>query len=505
VDEIKKQRPVTTLIWEAGLGTRLFLVLGIVVALAAIAALFSSYLPAKIALGVLAGIILFVIIYHNIQIGIILFLALNLTIPQAGPGLDIGIRAPVVGERGIHFNLHEIVMALVLVAWLIQAFLKKTPWREKSPLILPVVIYVVVSILACFVGLINDAKPGLVAFRWVRTVSFFYIFFVILNNVRTRKHYDQLVITFLVCTFAVMAFGVVQQIMGQGWSEMVAEKLFGKILGYPADVNYVAGAGAGQVYRINSSFLHPNIFGGYLVFALPFYISLLWYFKRTWIRFFLLIGLGMNLFCLVFTGSRASWIAAGCIVLLYGLLGLLDRRIVLVVAIAVLIVVLMVAIIKPPDFVKQRFVGASAKLATSGRLMQYQLAIDFFMENPILGLGIGMEGQKMVESNMRRTWASVENVYLTYLVSEGLVGLTSFLLLLIFYWIILLWALNRSGDDPFVHFNAEALMLGMVGFAVANLFGAWLLFAVPMITLFWCYLGMAGSLYNIFREGREDW
>lgn len=481
------------------------LLLGTAVALAVAAGLLSSFAPWAITLGVVAGGILFVLIWRNIQLGILLFLILNLTIPQAGPGINLGIKAPMVGERGIHFNLHEIVMIMVLVVWVIQAFTQKKTWRERSPLLLPVVIYILASILACFVGIIHDAKILLVIFRWVRTVFFAYIFFVILNNVKTREHYDQLIVAFIVCTIAVNIFGIMQKVMGQGWAEMVQEKVFGKTLGYPKDINYVAGAGPEQVYRISSSFVHPNIYGGYLAFAFPFYVSLLWRYRRWWMRLVLLIALAMNVYCLLYTGSRASWIAVGCIVLLYGLLGLFDRRVVLVVAVAILILILLVVIIKPPEFIKMRFTSQSARLATTGRMMQYELALDFFLQHPIFGLGWGMEGQKLVEENIRRTWASVENVYLTYLVSGGLVMLGAFLLLLIYYWGMLLFARNRSLDDPFVRYNAEALMLGMVGFAVANLFGAWLLFAVPMITLFWFFMGMSASLYNIFREGKEGY
>ena len=94
----------------------------------------------------------------------------------------------------------------------------------------------------------------------------------------------------------------------------------------------------------------------------------------------------------------------------------------------------------------------------------------------------------------------MENVYLTYLVSECLLCLATFLLVLVFYWVLLLWARKNSEDDDFVHFYSEALILGMVGFAVSNLFGAWLLFAVPMITLFWFFIAMGTSMYNIFGE-----
>jgi len=483
-----------------------YVILAAVVLLAgAVAASLSSFLPLLVVLGIVVGVTVFILVYRDIHLGIVLYFILNLTIPQAGPGISLGIRAPVVGERGVHFNLHEIVMAMALAAWIIQAFMKKAPWRERSPLTIPVIVYVLVSILSCFVGLINGSIPALTLFRFVRTTLFAYMFFVVINNVRTREQLGQLMAVFLVCTFLVSAFGVLQQLLGQRWSEMVAEKFFGRILGYPKEVNYVAGEGLTQVYRINSTFLHPNTFGGYLAFAFPFYISLLWYYRRFWMRVFLLVGLAINVFCLVYTGSRAAWIAVGFIILIYGVLGLSDRRIVLVVGVALIILLMLVVIIKPPEFIRQRFVSQSAKLATTGRLIQYQLAWGFFLQHPIFGLGIGMEGQEVVEGNIRRTWVSVENLYLTYLVSQGLVGLASFLLLLAFYWALLLWVRNYSLDDPLLRYGAEALMLGMVGFAASNLFAAWLLFAVPMITLFWFYIGLAGSFYNVFRAQKEGW
>jgi hypothetical protein len=104
---------------------------------------------------------------------------------------------------------------------------------------------------------------------------------------------------------------------------------------------------------------------------------------------------------------------------------------------------------------------------------------------------------------MRYTWAAVENVWLTYMVSHGVVGLSALLLVFVLYWMVLFKARGGSKNDPFIYFNAEAFILGMVGFAISNMFGAWLLFAIPMVTLMWFYMGMAGSLYNIYRAEQE--
>ncbi|MBC7231498.1 MAG: O-antigen ligase family protein [Actinobacteria bacterium] len=466
-----------------------------------------SRLPVLIVFGVLGGLALFVVVYRNPFVGIWIAFVFNLVLPQAGPSWNLGIQIAMVGEtRGIHFNVHEIVMAMVLVTILVRMFraVIEKDWQEveevfRSPLTIAVALYVLTSILACFVGLLNGAKWYVGLFRFVRTVFFCYIFFTLIYLVRSRRQLQVLLVTMLVCSSVVAGFGLVQKVKGEVWSREFAERYLAK-LGFPESVNYVAGESSAQAYRINSTFMHPNVFGGYLVFALPFFISLLWLYRRWWQRCLLLLGLGMNVVALFYTGSRAAWTGAGCIALAYGLFGFFDRRVFLTALTVLLIIALVFVMLNPPEFIKKRFVSLSAKEAAQARIYQYSLALDFFLEHPVFGVGMGMEGQRIVENNLRYTWAAVENAFLTYLVSHGLVGFSAFLLLFILYWGLLLKARHGSRDDPFIYFYSEALVLGMVGYAVANLFGAWLLFAIPMVTLFWFYMGMAGSLYNIYRD-----
>lgn len=472
------------------------------------AGLFSSRLPVVIVFGLVGGAALFLLVYRYPWLGLGLFAFFNLTIPQAGPTWNLGIQVAVVGEtRGIHFNLHEIVITILFLAVVLRVFTGRQKAVLKSPLTPAVVLYVLTSILACFVGLIHDANGLVVAFRFIRTVIFFYIFYLVLNIITTRRAFRNMVILMLICFTLVALFGLVQKAIGQTKTEWVAEHVLNK-LGYPEDVNYVAGESEAQAYRINSTFLHPNVLGGLLVFALPFFISLLslcWREERRWAWFLLLAGLGINLAALFLTGSRAAWVAAGCIFIIYGVFGIRSRRMWLAGCTVVIILALVFVMLSPPEFVKKRFVSLSAREAAQARLYQYQMAVDFFMEHPFLGLGMGMEGQRIVENNLRATWAAVENAFLTYLVSHGLVGLVAFLLLFLLYWWMLFKTHENSEEDPFLYFMSEAFGLGMVGYAAANMFGAWLLFAIPMVTLFWFFLGMGGSLYRLFEagEGRE--
>ncbi len=465
-------------------------ILGLAVAASLLAGLFVSTLPLKIVFGAVAGIVLFIIIYRNIQVGLILFVALNATIPQAGLNMGGALQVGYVGEtRGLHFNFQEIVMLMVLIAWLFDAFFLKKTWREKSPLVIPILGFVGISIVASFIGLINGSSVLFVGFRFVRSIFFVYIFFVVLNNVKSRKQVMQLIAVFLICATLVAGYGLLQKAMGQVWAERQAQNILAKI-GYPSVVNYVAGGeGTTQAYRINSTFLQPNVLGGYLVFALPFFISLLWSTRKKWLRLLLLAGLVINLACLFFTGSRAAWIAAVAIFVFLGVSGFFDRRVLLAFAVIVMLAVIMVVALAPPAFVQRRFSSQSATEANKQRMYQYELAVDVFLQHPFFGIGMGMEGKTIVSNGIQAQWMAVENLYLTYLVSIGAVGLLFFLLVLAFYWGILFRAWRRA-RDVFLKYTSEGLSAGMIGIAVASLFGAWLIFATPMVSLFWFFIGM---------------
>lgn len=490
--------------WDSTTWQIIFLlVLGL---LGAVVGLASTRLPLKIAFAGMAGVAVFILIYRNLYFGICLYLVFNLTLPQAGPSLDIGMQVAAVGEtRGLHFNIHEIVMTMVLVAWLIRIMQGKSTLKQGSPLILPIVAYVLSNILACFIGVINGASSLIMVFRFVRTVFFVYIVFILINNLLTRKQIQQLLLIVLICSTLVAGFGVLQKAVGQANTEKIAEKVLAR-LGFPEEVNYVAGGGEEQAYRINSTFLHPNVLGAYMVLALPFFVSLLWFYRRNWQRLLLLAGIVLNLACLYFTGSRAAWIALGVIAVIYSLFSLFDGRLILLAVTIFMVVAMLFFIISPPDFIKKRTVSFSAQEAAKARMSQYKLAIDFFMESPIFGIGMGMEGERIETNNIRSQWAAVENVYLTLLVSHGLLGLALFLLVWVMYWGMLFLVRAGSKDDPFMRYSSEALILGLVGIAVSSMFGAWLIFAIPMFTLLWFFIGLGASLYNIFQreEAGED-
>ncbi len=469
---------------------------------AVIAGLVTPYLPLQIILAALAGILLFIVIYRNVQVGLILFLVLNATIPQAGPSLGgVSLEVGFQGDtRGLHINLQELVMALVLIAWLVHVLFKQKKMDFKSPLTVPVLILVAVSLLSIFTGVLNGANGLTATFRFVRNGFFAYIFFVVLNTVTTKKQVKQLVVIFLVCATLVAVYGIMQMVLGQAWTERAAANFLDP-LGYPAAVNQVM-QGINQAFRANSSFIHSNILGGYLAFALPFFICLIWATRKGWIRSLLLIGLLLNVACLYLTGSRAAWIGAAGVVAFLAVSGLSNRRIAVPVVVALLAVVMFVLLLNPPDFVKQRFEGESATYAVSYREHQYKQAFDIFLDHPLTGIGLGMEGKTIFVNGLRLELPVIENSYLDYLVAMGAIGLAAFLLVLLVYWADLVFAYRRA-KDPFFKYACEAFAAGMVGMAAAFFFGQWIVYMSWMVSLFWFLIALGVVTAKMARQPEE--
>lgn len=474
----------------------------------------ASLLPVLYVFAAILGFAFLVVLIWKPVLGVYAVFVFNLTFPQAGYNLNVGIQTNF-GEKGIHFNVHEIIFwtvwLAVFIRMLYHILLHKPDWKAlyrwfgDTPMSIPIFLYFATTVISGFVGMLNGGEFLVLMYRFIRTAPFFLVYFMVLNLVKTRKQFQALVIIFLICATLIACLGILQYALGQNWTEQWFSQKLLKKLGYPDAVNYVAGGGEFQAFRVNSTLLHPNVLGAYLLLALTFIVSLMsmmWKRRRWYLLALLAACLALNIVCLYLTGSRAAWVAAGLIFLIYGAFGALDRRVFLVAVTAVLVIALLFVLVSPPEFIKKRFVSLSAKEAAKARVFQYKMAVDLFMAHPFLGLGVGMEGQYVKVNNVRCQWAAVENAFLTYLVGEGLVGLAAFLLLFLVFWYMMLRARFQAGGDDFIFYNSEALFLGMLGIFVASQFGAWLLFAIPMWTLFWFFLGMAGSLYRIFREER---
>lgn len=84
------------------------------------------------------------------------------------------------------------------------------------------------------------------------------------------------------------------------------------------------GAETIDLYNLNSTFAHRNLWAGFLVLAMPFLVFSIQSFKGFW-RFFAFALVFNNLFWIYFLESRSSWLALGIFILMYFATGILAK------------------------------------------------------------------------------------------------------------------------------------------------------------------------------------
>lgn len=259
-------------------------------------------------------------------------------------------------------------------------------------------------------------------FYIVRYFEFFIVYLLISSEVvKIRK----VVFVFLGAMFLVTFIGVLQYIsqrsLGLGF---LGEPVVSATLRGVAKVNLFDGA----VLRAYSTFPHPNLFAGYLVFAIFF---CLYYWKKYKSLFtFLLVVFGAGL---ILTFSRSAILALFAGVSVYYFLAgaRVSFRYILL---GVVCVLLFILVFDLTSILSQRFIfGDSASLTERG--VFYAAGEEMFLENPFgVGAGNFTEAMQNYVGNKLMPWQfqPVHNIFVLLLNEIGIVGLITAVSLFIY-------------------------------------------------------------------------
>jgi probable O-glycosylation ligase (exosortase A-associated) len=251
-------------------------------------------------------------------------------------------------------------------------------------------------------------------------------------------------------------------------------------------VNRIIGYGAPLTENPNDLALTLNL-------ILPLSVALFLSNRNAIVRIVLLPLIVLDVIAVIVTFSRGGFLTLATIAVMY--LWKLRKRPERGWAVAALL--LMVASIPflPADYVTRLGTIADVQSDPTGssqaRWSDTIAAVNVVVENPIIGVGVGMN---MLALNEERgpLWRGVHNVYLEYAAELGLPGLTLFLMLLAGCVKSVVLVQRRSSGVPSlreVFYLAEGIQISLIAFAVAALFH-------PVAYLFYFYYiaGLAVAL-----------
>jgi O-Antigen ligase len=433
------------------------LIIAVPLALAGALSLFILTSDTWLSLRIIVGISFLVVAFVSTRISLYLLVFSMLLSPEFLVGELTGGGGAT--GRGLTLRFDDFLLVVFGFVWLAKMAIHKggTPFL-RTPLNGPIMFYIAAAGLATLIGVLGGrVKPLTGFFYWLKYYEYVFLYFMVVSAVTTKEETRGLVIVSLVTCCLVSLFAIAQ-IPG----------------GERASAPFEGEQG------------EPNTLGGYLVFMLAIVVGLLLTNGVVTNRLPLLLLLAAGTVGLAATLSRASFLAAG-VVILGVIVFVAPRRPILV---SMVLLGVLSAPLWAPHAVKERvlytFTQAEEEgqmhlgtltidTSTSDRLRSWHDSFQIWQKFPLWGTGI--TGGPFIDA-----------MYPRVLTETGMLGLVTFLVLIgsIFRMSM---ASYRLATDEFSRGLALGFLLGFLALLV-HAIGSNTFLIVRIMEPFWLFAAL---------------
>lgn len=367
----------------------------------------------------------------------------------------------------------EVSFAFLLSGWILARLKSQTRYQSlwAHPALRPLILSLLGFLLICILSIGVSAQVAL-SFKGVVDKWFEYLMlFVIIADLSTQPQLITRGLLILTSSaFLVLSEGLTQELLGRGW-----------LRGYKLSV----------FTRMTGPYENPIDLATYLMVIIPILIT---YAKtcQPKLRTALWGLIGLLILCLARTEALGAWLG-----LCLGLLPIIIFHRELRRSLLTLLIVLGLS----GGFVLIRIgqlhlAFSTLEIGKIDRWMMWQAALGMIRDRPILGHGINT-----FMANYLSYWVGGErqpryahNCYLQMAAETGLIGLTSFLILL---WQLFAQLINRI---PHLPEHSRTRLLGFIGGLLAFVLHAGIdtnFYSMRQVALFFCLAGFAlGMSYS---------
>ncbi len=370
----------------------------------------------------------------------------------------------------------EIASTLAIICYIVKKIIQREG-ISRTPLNLTILIYLTICFLSIFISTNPKISTRTFIGKIIQDVLFFFVLVDGLKSERRLRIF--LYILFLSATLLGVD-GIYQ---------------------YFTHKDFIRNRPAIFVNRIFTTFPSPNDFGCYLNAIIPFCVTIFFTKFRFKAERFIFAGLFTLLFtCLIMTVSKGAWFAFMASALFLGVW-------IYSIGLFFLLLTLFIIITQPfyPQLIKERlgslFFGFDASsLGDPGsieRKIFWQAGWKMFTSRPWIGLGLGtfmFNFKRFITQSYQYGPAYAHNCYLQILSELGIIGLISFLIILIlfFYKGIKTIIKSQKTFSWYILLGSIAALLGYsVQMAVDTIF-----YSLDLGLLFWILLGLGMAAMN---------
>jgi len=404
-------------------------------------------------------LLIFVCVFLWPEAGLYLVIFSMLLSPEIIAG-EIGGRAAL--GRGLTLRLEDFLLAIIALSWFARTAVDKfTGLFRKTPLNQPIAFYILACLLATLWGKLTGHVQGKAGFFFVlKYFEYMIVFFMVVNYVNTPEQAKRLLFCLFLTCFIVSIYGLMQ---------------------IPSGI------------RVSAPFEgesgEPNTFGGYLVFMGAVAVALIDHLKDMRLRLGLAVLMIVLLISLLYTQSRASYLA---VIPTYLVLSIFSRRRFYLVAVMVIALGLSPVLLphvakhrlahtftQPQQVGQVQFGRLRLDTSASARVFSWKQGLSDWQKRPILGYGV--TGQKFMDAQYPRI-----------LVETGIIGMFAFAWLVhaLFRVGLSTW---RDAQDDLLRGLSVGLIAGLVGLLV-HAIGANTFIIVRIMEPFWFLTGIIVAL-----------
>ena len=310
-------------------------------------------------------------------------------------------------------------------------------------------------------------------------IAFTMVYFIIVNSVKTKNQWYNLVLTFVFAGVIVGMYGIIQNfLVGTTDTSWIDEDMF---------------EGIGT--RVYSTFDNPNVLGQYLVMVIPVAFALMCNSKKASDKFIMFLSVAIMTLCIVFTWSRAAWVG---VILAIGFFMLMkDRR---WSAFCVLALIILPFVLPESIISRITSIGDLNDSSTAYRVSVWIASLRMGLDYLFTGIGLGTGAFERVYQNYALNGAGFalhsHNFYIQLVVEMGIFALILFLLIMFSAYKGIISIQSKKSANKDVALAIGGALIGYMFQGMAE--NLW--YNYRMVLIFWIYLALLQTGINVTRS-----
>jgi len=413
--------------------------------------------------------------------------------------LDLGIPAPkTLGRRAAANNILQyilyaapilgmavIVLALpflptmILAAALIPVYvlilLSRKFVIDKTAVFL--LLFIIISLIAALLSLEPRSSINIA----LLSVIFIFSMLAITATVKTENNIEFFLMTFIFSAALTGLFGIFQMLTA-GRADTWLDR----------EIHTDIGA------RIGSTFSNPNVYGTYLLLAIPVAAAGIIYFKGWFLKICSAGATALLLICLLLTYSRGCYLALAIGVAAFAFI--MSKRMIIL-AIPVVIALPFILPLILPATVLNRLLSVvnMADTSTIFRLAIWQGSIRILQDFWLSGVGQGLAAFNRVYPYYALAAAGTQhahNLFLVIFIETGITGFLVFLGCIVCFFRTHINFVKNTNSIKYKTMSA-AMMAAMIAFLFQSIFDH-TFFNYRVMLMFFLFMGMSIAFTRIY-------